>query len=214
MLGGALLLVIVSTLYTWLPTHLEHAYDLPPARAGILASTVVLAGAFGTVTAGHLADRLARRHVRYRMLVPAATAVATTATLGSAFAVVSPGPTQIVLILLGGATATTAIGPAAAVVLDVVPAAVRATAIAMYAVVQNLMGLAVGPVLTGVLADRWNLTTALTTVATTGLGAACAFWWGSRTYHQDRTSAGLRPSLPTNERPEVAEGRPSSRRGA
>jgi predicted MFS family arabinose efflux permease len=214
MLGGALLLVIVSTLYTWLPTHLEHAYDLPPARAGILASTVVLAGAFGTVTAGHLADRLARRHVRYRMLVPAATAVATTATLGSAFAVVSPGPTQIVLILLGGATATTAIGPAAAVVLDVVPAAVRATAIAMYAVVQNLMGLAVGPVLTGVLADRWNLTTALTAVATTGLGAACAFWWGSRTYHQDRTSAGLRPSLPTNERPEVAEGRPSSRRGA
>jgi MFS transporter, Spinster family, sphingosine-1-phosphate transporter len=214
MLGGALLLVIVSTLYTWLPTHLEHAYRLPPARAGILASTVVLAGALGTVTAGHVADRLARRHVRYRMLVPAATAVATTATLGSAFAVVPPGPTQIVLILLGGATATTAIGPAAAVVLDVVPAAVRATAVAMYAVVQNLMGLAVGPVLTGVLADRWDLTTALTTVAATGLAAALAFWWGSRTYHQDRTSAVLRPSLPTNDRPGVAEGRPSSRRGA
>ena len=129
MLGGALLLVIVSTLYTWLPTHLERAYGLSPARAGVMASVVVLAGAVGTVTAGHVADRLARRDVRYRMLVPAVAAVATTATLGSAFGVVPPGPTQIVLILIGGATATTAIGPAAAVVLDVVAAGMRATAI-------------------------------------------------------------------------------------
>ena len=158
---GALLLVIFSTLYTWLPTHLERAYGMPPARAGVLASMVVLAGAVGTVSAGHVADRLARRDVRWRLLVPAVTAVATTAMLGTAFAAVPPGATQMVLILLGGATATTAIGPAAAVVLDVVPLGVRATAVSIFAVVQNLMGLAVGPVLTGALADRWGLTTAL-----------------------------------------------------
>jgi len=45
-------------------------------------------------------------------------------------------------------TATTATGPAAAVILDVVPAGVRATAVSMFALVQNLMGLAVGPVVT------------------------------------------------------------------
>ena len=44
-------------------------------------------------------------------------------------------------------TATTATGPAA-VILDVVPAGVRATAVSMFALVQNLMGLAVGPVVT------------------------------------------------------------------
>ena len=187
MLGGALLLVIVSTLYTWLPTHLERAYSLAPARAGVMASFVVLAGAVGTVTAGHVADRMARRDVRWRMFVPAIAAVATATTLGTAFGAVPPGPTQMALVLLGGATATCAIGPAVAVVLDVVPQSVSASAIAIYALVQNLMGLAVGPVVTGVLADRWGLTTALATVAGTGLTAAFAFWWGSRHYGRDRT---------------------------
>ena len=191
MLGGALLLVIFSTLYTWLPTHLERAYGMPPARAGVLASTVVLAGALGTASAGLVADRLARRDVRWRMFVPAVAAVATTATLGTAFVAVPPGGTQMVLILLGGATATTAIGPAAAVVLDVVPPGVRATAVSIFAVVQNLMGLAVGPVLTGALADRWGLTTALASVAVLGLAAGFAFWWGSRSYGQDRVRVGL-----------------------
>jgi predicted MFS family arabinose efflux permease len=206
-LGGALLLVIVSTLYTWLPTHLERAYGLPPARAGVMASFVVLAGAVGTVTAGHLADRLARRDVRWRMFVPAVAAVATTATLGTAFGVVPPGPTQMVLVLLGGATATSAIGPAVAVVLDVVPQGVSATAVAVYASVQNLMGLAVGPVVTGVLADRWGLTAALATVAGAGLTAGFAFWWGSRSYGRDRTREGLgRSPMPTNGRSGAVQG--------
>ena len=204
MLGGALLLVIVSTLYTWLPTHLERAYGLPPARAGVMASFVVLAGALGTVTAGHVADRLARRDVRWRMFVPAVAAVATAATLGIAFGAVPPGATQMALVLLGGATATSAIGPAVAVVLDVVPPSVSATAVAIYAVVQNLMGLAVGPVVTGVLADRWGLTAALATVASVGLAAGFAFWWGSRSYGRDRTRDGaLASPMPTNSRPEV-----------
>ena len=188
MLGGALLLVVVSTLYTWLPTHLERAYGLPPARAGVMASFVVLAGGVGTVTAGYVADRLARRDVRWRMFVPAVAAVATAATLGTAFGAVPPGATQMVLVLLGGATATSAIGPAVAVVLDVVPPSVSATAVAIYASVQNLMGLAVGPVVTGVLADRWGLTTALATVAGAGLAAGFAFWWGSRSYGRDRAA--------------------------
>jgi predicted MFS family arabinose efflux permease len=193
MLGGALLLVVFSTLYTWLPTYLERAYDMPPARAGVLASMVVLAGAAGTAGAGLAADRLARRNVRWRMLAPAATAVATTVTLGSAFTAAPPGTTQMVLVLLGGAMATTAVGPALAVVLDVVPLGVRATATSMFAVVQNLTGLAVGPVLTGALADRWGLPPALATVSGLGIAAGVALWCGSRFYPGDRARAGLPP---------------------
>jgi predicted MFS family arabinose efflux permease len=187
MLGGAALLVVFSTLYTWLPTHLEQTHGLPPARAGVLASVVVLAGAAGTALAGVLADRWGRRDPRWRLLVPTATAVATAALLGTAFFAVPPGPVQLVLILLGGAMATTAIGPALAVVLDVVPLPVRATAVSVFAMVQNLMGLAVGPVLTGAMADHWGLTTALGVVAGLGLVAGGAFWWGSRSYARDRS---------------------------
>ena len=133
MLGGALLLVIVSTLYTWLPTHLERAYGLPPARAGVLASFVVLAGALGTVTAGHVADRLARRDVRWRCSCRRSPRWRRRRRSASPSARCQPGATQMALILLGGATATSAIGPAAAVVLDVVPPGVSATAVAIYA---------------------------------------------------------------------------------
>jgi predicted MFS family arabinose efflux permease len=191
MLGGALLLIVFSTLYTWLPTHFERAYGMPPAQAGLVTSVVVLGGAGGTTLAGFIADRLARRDVRWRLLVPAAAAVATAGTLGTAFGVTPAGVTQMVLVLVGGALATMAIGPATAVVLDVVSVGVRATAVAIYAVVQNLMGLAVGPVLTGALADRWGLTTALAAVAGLGLAAGVAFWWGSWSYGQDRARMGV-----------------------
>jgi predicted MFS family arabinose efflux permease len=215
MLGGALLLVVVSTLYTWLPTHLERSYGMPPARAGVLTALVVVAGAAGTAGAAHLADRLARRDARRRMLVPVATAAATTATLGTAFAVVPPGVAQMVLLFAGGAMAAAAVGPVAAVVVDVVPANVRATATSMYVLVQNLLGLAVGPVLTGALADRWGMTTAFTAVAGLGLGAAGALWWGSRFYARDRSATVLTPPStdPVDGR-QAAAVRPTRRRTA
>ena len=210
MVGGALLLVVVSTLYTWLPTHLERSYGMPPARAGVLTALVVVAGAAGTAGAAHLADRLARRDARRRMLVPVATAAATTATL-----VVPPGVAQMVLLFAGGAMAAAAVGPVAAVVVDVVPANVRATATSMYVLVQNLLGLAVGPVLTGALADRWGMTVAFTAVAGLGLGAAGALWWGSRFYARDRGAAVLSP--PSTDRADGrqdAAARPTRRRTA
>jgi predicted MFS family arabinose efflux permease len=213
MVGGAFLLVIFSTLYTWLPTHLERAYGMAPARAGVLASTVVVAGAAATALSGVAADRLARRDVRWRLLVPTVGAVATTVLLGTAFVATPPGGTQLVLVLLGGAMATTAIGPAAAVILDVVSLGVRATAVSMFAVVQNLMGLAVGPVLTGALADRWGLTTALAIVAVLGVAAAIAFWWGSRSYGPDRARAGFTSSPPPPAAPDTAAGRAAPPRG-
>jgi MFS family permease len=139
-----------------------------------------------------------------------------TAMLGAAFVVTPPGGTQMVLVLLGGGLASTAIGPAAAVILDVVSLGARATAVAIYAVVQNLMGLAVGPVLTGALADRWGLTTALAIVAGLGLVAGIAFWWGSRSYGRDRARVGLTPLSPLPSGPETAGGlsaRPRAPRG-
>jgi MFS family permease len=66
MVGGALLLVVLSTLYTWLPTYLQRTYGMAPVRAGVLGSVVVLAGAVGTAGGAVLADRAARRDVRRR----------------------------------------------------------------------------------------------------------------------------------------------------
>lgn len=153
-----------------------------------------------------------RRELRWRLLVPACTAVATTATLGAAFVATPPDATQMVLVLAGGATATTALAPATAVILDVVPPGVRATAVSMLALVQNLMTLAVGLALTGALADRWGLTTALATVAMLCVPAGLVLWWGSRSYGRDRERVELTLSpTPRTGRPAAAGARPTPR---
>jgi MFS family permease len=149
------------------------------------------------------------------MLVPVIAAAGTAASLGTAFAVLPPGIAQMALLFAGGAMATAAVGPVAAVVLDVVPPNARATATSIYVLVQNLLGLAVGPVVTGALADRWGMTAALTAVAGFGLGAAGALWWGSRFYARDRSVAVLTsPSTDPVDGPQAAAVRPTRRRAA
>jgi MFS family permease len=82
-------------------------------------------------------------------------------------------------------TATAAVGPVAAVVADVVHLGLRATAIATVSVAQNLLGLAVGPLVTGLIADRYGLPTALAAMPIACGAAAVVFWYGSSYYVSD-----------------------------
>jgi MFS transporter, Spinster family, sphingosine-1-phosphate transporter len=199
--GAVLLLVVASALYTWLPSHVGSAYGLGGTAAGGLAAGVLLAGVAGTVAGAVAADRLACRDPRYRLLVPAATASATALLLGLGFGVVPPGGLQLAFLIVGAATTTAAVGPVAAVVVDVVHRGQRASAVAVLVVAQNLLGLTIGPVLTGALADRIGLTAALAAVSLLGLVAAASLWSGARSYPRDRAAAatpddGPRPADP------------------
>lgn len=187
--GMVLLLVVASALYTWLPTHFERDLGLAPAAAGGLAAVVVLAGVGGTAGAAVLADRAARRDPVARLRTPVVGALAAAALLVPAFAVVPAGAAQIALVLAGSAAVTAAVGPAAAVVVDVTHPGVRATAVSVLVVAQNLLGLTVGPVLTGALADAYGLATALALVAALGVAAAAAFRTAMRSYPADRAAA-------------------------
>jgi MFS family permease len=183
--GGALQLVVVSTLYTWLPSYLNRSYGLAVDRAALLTAAVILAGMIGTIVFAYLADLAAARDPRGRLRVPAALSVVTLGLLTSAFALIDVGPWQIALIIAGGLTATAAVGPVAAVVADVVHPGLRATAIATVSVTQNLLGLAAGPLITGLIADSYGLPTALAVVPIAGGFAALAFWYGSGRYVGD-----------------------------
>jgi MFS family permease len=186
--GGAFQLMVVSTLYTWLPSYLNRSYRLAVDRAASLTGIVILVGIIGTVAFAHLADRRGSRDPRGRLQVPAVLAIATLVLLTSAFAFLDAGPTQIALILAGGLTMTAAVGPTAAVVTDVVHPGLRATALSTVAVMQNLFGLAIGPLLTGLLADRYGLENALAVMPAACGVAALAFWYGSNHYVRDRDS--------------------------
>jgi MFS family permease len=201
-IGAGLQLLVVSTVWAWTPSYFNRYYGLAPDQAALKAGLVVLLGSVGSVGWSLVADRLARRVPRARLYVPAVAAVLTTVCMCLAFGIASPGPAQFALILAGAAVMTGTIGAVAAVVIDVVNPALRATAAAVLSLAQNLIGLAAGPFLTGALSDAFGLPFALSIVPLCCLLAAAMFMLASRSYEYDERCAaqGLARPISTHRR--------------
>jgi MFS family permease len=70
-------------------------------------------------------------------------------------------------------------------VTDVVHPGVRATGLSVLALFQNLLGLAAGPFIAGVLSDAYGLERALSMIPAFGLLAALCFMLAARNYITD-----------------------------
>jgi predicted MFS family arabinose efflux permease len=189
--GAGLQLVVVATIWAWTPSYFNRFYGLAPDQAGIKTGLVVLTGGLGAVFWSVVADRLTARYPRARLYVPATVAVLTTLFMCLAFGVAGPGPLQTALIALGAAVMTGTIGPVAAVTVDVVNPGVRATATAVLSLTQNLLGLAAGPLLAGVLSDHYGLPFAMSVMPLFCLLAAAMFVVAARTYEADARRVSL-----------------------
>ncbi len=187
--AGALQLITASTILAWLPSFFNRVYGVPADRSGIWAAGVIVCGTLGVVFWGGVADRLALRNVRLRMLTPAACCVATFGIFAVAFGALNPGALQIGMIVLGAFVMTATTGPIPAVAIDVVHPALRATAGSMVAIVQNLFGLGIGPLVSGALSDAFGLQTAMAIVPISCGLAALLLVVGSRSYPADRATA-------------------------
>jgi MFS family permease len=196
-LGAGLQLLVVSTVWAWTPSYFNRFYGLAPDVAAIRTGAVVLLGAVGSIGWSVLADRLARRDRRARLYVPTAVAVLTSVCMCVAFGVLEPGAAQFALVLAGGTVMTGTIGAVAAVVVDVVNPTLRATATAVLSLTQNLIGLAAGPLLAGMLSDAYGLPFALSVVPLCCLLAAGMFITAARSYESDVHRAGKRSAPPT-----------------
>ncbi|MDI9847313.1 MFS transporter [Rhodoblastus sp. 17X3] len=189
-LGGAAQLIVVATLWAWLPSYLNRTYGMPADQAGMKAALVVLAGAFGSVIWGNVADRAGRRALTSKLHVVAGISLATMVTLVFAFAaprwgIVTTANAQLVFIVLGGFMAASTVGPVAAVVLNVMHPSVRATGASVLSLFQNLFGLAAGPFIAGALSDRWGLETAMMFMPSFCIVAAVMFLLAVQTYEDD-----------------------------
>jgi MFS family permease len=138
-------------------------------------------------------DRVGTRRSRRRLHVMAGMCVLTMLVLGATFAATGselPNGAQYMLIALGGFLMTCTVGPAAAIVLDVTHPGLRATGAAVLSLFQNLLGLAAGPAIVGVLSDEFGLDSALTLIPAFGALAALLFVVASRSYEADRRLVG------------------------
>jgi MFS family permease len=195
-IGGAAQLVVVSAVWSWLPSFLNRVHGVAPDQAGVRAALVVLCGAIGSVAWGALVDRAGSRKPRNKLYLMAALCLVSLLVLGFAFG--GPGlgwelshATQFDLIAAGGFVMTCTVGPVAAVVIDVIHPGVRATGSAVLALFQNLFGLAAGPFIAGLLSDAFTLPVALAVMPLFAILAAAAFLRAARTYEADAARAAV-----------------------
>jgi MFS family permease len=200
--GGAAQLIVVSAVWSWLPSFLNRVHGVAPAQAGVRAALIVLCGAIGSVVWGAVVDRAGMRRSRTKFTALALLCIATLISLVFAFGAPRLGialsaPAQFALIALGGFLMTCTVGPVSAIVIDVVHPGVRATGCSVLALFQNLLGLALGPFIAGILSDGWGLESALTVMPAFSALAALCFLIAARSYEIDKQRANDPPSRPS-----------------
>jgi MFS family permease len=167
-LGGALVTFAVNGLIAWAPSFLERTRGWSIATVGRAFGLWALAGAtLGALFGGRVGDRLTARWSGGRVLVSGAGFV-----LG--------GPVCVGLLLVGEPALfvpllfttfflyTWCNGPLSAVIVDVVPVAVRASVLGGYVLFSHLAGDAIAPPLVGYLSDRVGLRPAMLLLPTAG----------------------------------------------
>ncbi len=182
--GSGLQLFIMAAMLAWLPSFLNRYYGLPTDKAGVSAAAFILIGAIGMTVCGVITDRVSRNAPSRKWTVAIAYALISASLLFVGF-MLPPGTAQLVLIAGGMAMVAGTTGPAGAMVANLTHPSIHATAFATLTLANNLLGLAPGPFVTGIVADRIGLMGAMQLVPLIALGAAAAFIFGKRYYTED-----------------------------
>jgi MFS transporter, Spinster family, sphingosine-1-phosphate transporter len=144
----------------FLPIYLQQkdTFALSSLQAGLYSGgVIVLAGIVGMVLGGYMADVLNRRHPGARVLVcgigfllgaPAFALSVTTRAL----------PIFTIFFVLTALLLTIYTGPCTAATQDVVPSALRASAVSLTMLIAHLLGDAFAPSIVGVLATSFDPT--------------------------------------------------------
>ncbi|MFE7156619.1 MFS transporter [Streptomyces sp. NPDC057636] len=199
--GSGLQMFIAMALLAWMPSFLDRYYGLPPGKAGLAAGGFALITGIGMIGGGVVSDRLSRNNPHLKWTVAIVCSVGSLVLLTCGFQL-PPGIPQLLLVGAGTLLSNATAGPAAAMVASLTPAAVAATAMATLTLANSLLGLAPGPAVTGMLADRMGLDGAFRLVPLVAVVAGLAFALGRRHYDKDLISASA--SAPALENTEIS----------
>ncbi|RJG03002.1 MFS transporter [Noviherbaspirillum sedimenti] len=183
-LGSGFQMFTLGAVMAWMPSYLNRYYGMTPNEAGIKASVLVLMAGVGMVLGGIVVDRLVKRERKNVLLVMASYAFGACALMVSAF-ILPPGTAQFSLIAMAMVLAGAPIGPVGAVATGVSDPRIHATVLATGTIANNILGLAPGPFVTGLIADRANLQVALEIIPLASLIAALCFAYARRYYDAD-----------------------------
>ncbi len=137
----------------WVPSYIMRSHDLEIAATGLyLALVLGIGGALGTALGGRISDALRRRDVRWALWFVALAFLATK-PFSIAFYVLDDTVLALVLFALPAMLAIVYVGPSLAVLHERVPASLRPIASAVFVLLINLVGLGLGPLMTGAMSQ-------------------------------------------------------------
>jgi MFS family permease len=143
-------------LAAWTPSVLERSFGLTLIERGqFLASIFILGGVTGVFAGGWLADRLGQSDRRWYPRLPAIAWLITAPT----FAMGLLAPNLWVawpLLLIPNALNILWLGPVTTAIQHLVPQPLRSTASACFLLINNLIGLGIGPLLIGALSEAFK----------------------------------------------------------
>jgi predicted MFS family arabinose efflux permease len=180
-LGGGAQLFITGALFAWMPSYLNRAYGLKPDRAAAAAALFILIVGIGMIVCGVVTDRLARTRPIRKWTTAIVFSALSMAFLLGGFAL-APGAAQLALVGIGCFFCAGTTGPTGAMVARLTHESIRATAFGTLTFFNNLLGLAAGPLITGILADRLGLATAMTCVPLVAVVTIVALLFGRIAY--------------------------------
>jgi MFS family permease len=189
-LAGAFHAFVGYGLGAWLPAFFIRVHSMTPGSLGRWLSWITaLGGIIGAFAGGWIADRWVRSNPRAR---PYVGLIGVLLSIPPLFFTLLVADTEIALwALLPYNIATTLwLGPTIAVIQDLVPPAMRATASAVFLFIVTIIGLGAGPQVIGILNDlggtpdaiRYSL---LSVAIIMNIIAAWFFWKTATTLAQD-----------------------------
>jgi len=137
----------------WMPSFLIRSHDMSITNVGIALGLIIgLCGGAGTFLGGVIGDRLGARNIKWYMWMPAICFLVSV-------------PLSLAVFLSENLTFTLALygipvfllnvytGPTLAMTQNLAPLAMRAAASALLFFIMNIIGLALGPTVVGILSD-------------------------------------------------------------
>jgi MFS family permease len=180
---------------TWTPSYLNRYYALAPAKAAALAALFVLGGGVGMIACGALADWVSRRSPGRQLLMAGAYSLVSSLALLLALRLPVGGP-QLGLLALAIAMASGSLGPAGAFLAARTRPSNHGAVFGAFSLANNALGLAPGPLVIGMMADRLSLLGALQLAPAVGLLGAAVFLIAGRSSRRDAAIAGQAVSEP------------------
>jgi MFS family permease len=184
-LGSASQLFISGAILVWMPTYFGRYYALTTEKAAVTAAIFILLTGLGMGVLGNVADRLAHRRPALKLAASIVYAVVSFVLLMVAFRL-PPGMAQLAVLGLGVFVVSGIWGPTMAVVANLTPPAIHSTSMAMITLLNNLLGLAPGPFVAGLLSDHYGLVFALQWMPLASIVSALALYMAYRHYDADR----------------------------